>query len=1347
MSQAIRKLKDGDKVSQQQSEKVFKDGNRNISFNLIQKNANQNVQAYLDSKGWGKRKKQAFMDAYSDMISSIDNGSISGRDSSRRYIDSSGRIKNSEGRGFDAYGEAAHFLDTIVDVMPDYEQETPKKEKYNSNGLFDFFKKKTFGGNEIDPIIWQERDQKDETTGKRAVTNRANYFADIIRDYSNSLENSDYDYEGSVYADKSDLLNRLKVAEDNLRNGEFNNDDFSSLTTLGISGEDARNLFSEDSWKEKETPSESEQYLIDAERKKKQEELDRRAEIIRKDEELKEQLRNEYLVPAQNFQRRELQLPSVNYDPIKWGQLLEGAGKEGRNTFYQQLQDMITNNNPFDNQKLNVYNSVLKSNVPYLPHLSNTLYSLRDKVGVDAGNGYYYLPYTINKSNGTVMLYNPSTGTIAQEVIYKVPSLWNKIQNDRRSEYATDLFSFGEGGIIKFQNGGYYSTQNLDFVMDDYKRHKAEQAKKQEAELKETANKKGRTVEQEKAGQKVVDEWSGVEWTRVGSAAADVASIVASFVPGYGTATSAALGVGSTLANLGADIADDSVSAEQAAWNAVQGLGMDVVGLIPGFGAAGKSSKIAKNLIKLTPKLLTLWGARQAYAPAIDALKKLTNDEKLTVDDWKALSAGLSTVAGLSRMGIAAMKAQAYKNAAKTGDKTIKVKSGEMKRITPQQLEELQKKENLTEANKYLKGIKGFENDELEYSFNRGKNPLKAQFYHTPKTGEHYDFNFSRTTKKGDKPFGSSIDERIYRGAVNSEFGGFSIPGIKIPNWMKPSNPYKINKGDKKTSLDEEQINITGFLNSPRYFRLKNKGFTDKELMKRGIYKEGGQIIKAQKGVRNVVGNKDLNWGNNIYGSQGFWKTLDRINKDNLSSYNDMQNTYSTLGFTNVMPGDNLSFNQNVSDYQKLFQQNTDINNLTMSDLVNRGLIKGRGNSSDKGVEWTPDGLAGTQTWLRHLGTKDIDTNQLQEINNKLKSRGIEAFINEDSGMVNFRGLPQEQPTVKPKVKSSPTSTTPSRTSGIQSGSSLNQLEALGYKLPDFISAGRLAGNIQNNNRVTEETLKGLNPLLLDTYELYKPVTGDLATKNAYYNKAAQIESLVSKPRTSDASLQLAGELEGTAKGNELRLQGDLADNEMVRKTSEQNWQANADNIARRTEVSNRNRAAMLGIDKAKHDIEAARKSANWVSLENFLKEREYKQLNKTEQEKNFGLQLAQDNLYRKYFNNPRYTQLYKKATADDATQEQIDEFQSYSDLLSQKYKQDLNREYARIYGFRFGNNYSPIYSAKNGGSIPVAKIRAKTESAKLFQENIKDAVKSHLHMIDNLSSVTKELIIKSMTV
>lgn len=1345
MSQAIRKLEKGNKVEQQQEEKLFKDGNRNISLNLIQKNANQNVQNYIDSKGWSKRKKQAFMDAYSDMMTSIDNGNIQSRDLGRKYIDSSGRIKNQEGKGFDAYGEAAHFLDTIVDVMPDYEGSTTKKDKYDQSGLMTYFKNKTFGGNDPDLIAWQDRDMIDNNTGKRGITNRANYFADVIKDYSQSISDKDYDFEGSAYSDKNDLLNRLKVAEDSLRNGDFNNDDFNALTALGIDGDTARMLFSEDSYKSKENPSESEQYLMDAEQKRKQEELDKKVEILKQDEKLREQLTQEYITPAQGFTRRELSLPRVNYDPINWGKLLEEAGPEGQSKFYQELENYLVNSNPFDNQNLNVYNSVLKSNVPYLPHIANTLYTLKDKVGKDAGNGYYYLPYTINKNNGTVLLYNPDTNQLVQEAIYKVPNLWNEIQNSRRAEYTGSTFNFGEGGIIKFQNGGYYSTQNLDFVMDDYRRYKAEQNDKKESEVKESAKKNNRTVEQEKAGQQKVDEWSGVEWSRLGAAAADAASIVAAFVPGYGTAASAGLGLGSTITNLGADIADDSVSAGEAAWNAISGLGMDVVGLIPGFGAAGKSSKIAKNLIKLTPKILTLWGTSQAFAPAVEALKKLTSDEKLTVDDWKALSSGLAAIAGLSRMGAAAMKTQAYKNAAKTGDKTIKVKSGEMKKISQKQLDELKGKETLEEANKYLKGIKGFENDELEYSFNRGKNPLKAQFYNTPKTGDYYNFNFSRTTKNGEKPFGSNIDERIYKGAVNSEIG-FSIPGIKFPNWMKFSNPYNINKA--KPATPESPKEIKGLLNTPRYHRLKGKGFTDEQLRNKGIYKEGGQIIKAQKGIRNVVGNKDLTWGSNIYGSTGFWNTLNRINKDNIGTYNDMQNTYSTLGFTDTMPGDNLSFNQNVADYQKIFQQNTDINNLTISDLVTKGLIKGRGNSSDKGVEWTPDGLAGTQTWLRHLGTKNIDPKYLQEMNNNLKTRGVEAFINPDTGMVNFRALVEKSIGDTQKTSTQSTSgNTPSGIEGSQSVSPSKWVETFEEQIPNFIGVGRLAGNIWNNNRVTKEALAGLKPLRLDTYNLYRATVGDLPTKTAFYNKASQLENLAFRPRTSDASLQLAGELEAVNRGNELRTQGDLADAQRIRESGEQSYLTESDNIARRTDVMNRNRASDIGIDKAKHDMIAAKKSANWVSMENFLKDLEYRSLNKQDQQRQFGMWLAQNNLYNKYFNNPRYLTLRDQAMKEGATQEQLNNFQTYSEQVGRQYQDELNREYAKVYGLKYRNRYSPVYSRRNGGSIPVARIKARTESAKLFQENIQNTVKNHLKMIDNLSSVTKELIIKSMTI
>ena len=54
------------------------------------------------------------------------------------------------------------------------------------------------------------------------------------------------------------------------------------------------------------------------------------------------------------------------------------------------------------------------------------------------------------------------------------------------------------------------------------------------------------------------------------------------------------------------------------------------------------------------------------------------------------------------------------------------------------------------------------------------------------------------------------------------------------------------------------------------------------------------------------------------------------------------------------------------------------------------------------------------------------------------------------------------------------------------------------------------------------------------------------------------------KPRTSDASLQLAGELAANSQANQMRAEGALADNDMIRRTGEAAWQNNAEAVARR---------------------------------------------------------------------------------------------------------------------------------------------------------------------------------------
>jgi hypothetical protein len=90
--------------------------------------------------------------------------------------------------------------------------------------------------------------------------------------------------------------------------------------------------------------------------------------------------------------------------------------------------------------------------------------------------------------------------------------------------------------------------------------------------------------------------FSTIDKVRLGTAAADAISAAAAFIPGYGTVASGVLGIGSTLTNIVADIADESMSGWDVAGNALYGLGMDVVGLIPGMGATGKAAKIVRVL-------------------------------------------------------------------------------------------------------------------------------------------------------------------------------------------------------------------------------------------------------------------------------------------------------------------------------------------------------------------------------------------------------------------------------------------------------------------------------------------------------------------------------------------------------------------------------------------------------------------------------------------------------------------------------------------------------------------------------------------------------------------------------
>ena len=165
---------------------------------------------------------------------------------------------------------------------------------------------------------------------------------------------------------------------------------------------------------------------------------------------------------------------------------------------------------------------------------------------------------------------------------------------------------------------------------------------------------------------------------------------------------------------------------------------------------------------------------------------------------------------------------------------------------------------------------------------------------------------------------------------------------------------------------------------------------------KKGIKKSIG---KYDTGTKNVRSADDLSWTRDIMPTDWYRSTLSMITPENIQDYNNLQNTYATLGFTNTKPGNIITPNEAVGKYQGAFDNLTDLN-AAIGDLYRNNRLTAVGSTGDSPETWR-DGLPGTATWLRHLG-RNVTPEQLSQIQSSLHPY-IEAFINPENGMVNFR--------------------------------------------------------------------------------------------------------------------------------------------------------------------------------------------------------------------------------------------------------------------------------------------------------------------------------------------------------
>lgn len=289
---------------------------------------------------------------------------------------------------------------------------------------------------------------------------------------------------------------------------------------------------------------------------------------------------------------------------------------------------------------------------------------------------------------------------------------------------------------------------------------RAEKQQRIDQKVEET----GKTREQVEAAERrsMEEGFSTIDKVRLGTAAADAISAAAAFIPGYGTVASGVLGIGSTLTNIGADIVDESMSGWDVAGNALYGLGMDVVGLIPGMGATGKAAKIVrvlKPVSKLAMRTLQAYG----MVHSADAFNKLmSNPSDMSADDWRNLVTGLQAISGEARYKggkRAVSRATTQRDVA-----DVKTSTGRMATISKEDLDKLRETKGLKAQNKLFSELTGGQKLQREFKgreFN-WKQPWKSRL--------HSDNpEFSTRTESTFLPEDTSWDARLFRGMQKKE--------------------------------------------------------------------------------------------------------------------------------------------------------------------------------------------------------------------------------------------------------------------------------------------------------------------------------------------------------------------------------------------------------------------------------------------------------------------------------------------------------------------------------------------------------------------------------------------------
>lgn len=775
--------------------------------------------------------------------------------------------------------------------------------------------------------------------------------------------------------------------------------------------------------------------------------------------------------------------------------------------------------------------------------------------------------------------------------------------------------------------------------------------------------------------------FTSTDIARITSAGLDVASAISAYVPVYGTAISAGTGLASSFTSFGADWADKSVSAGDMWKNLGANVAMDVVGLIPGFGTAGKAGKITKTLVKYVPRIITALSAANALSPESRASwAKLTSNESLTVRDWQNIAAGCSALAGISRGAVGHFNARTMAKGTKTKNFNITASDGKQYEVTAEQLETLKKQKSLEDVNKEFKKI--HPNAELNSFFRNGKwQQLRHLHFNNPQVKSVYDF--SRLNNQG-----TFSNSNIWKVARENNLRGISLDVknpykntlLKQPTSSKPSKKkYEV---PRMASKSKQQVTNSPLNNSPErynYVRRSVQSNTGDEVKtwrdiftKNHFYfKEGGSIQKLANG-NSINGNP---WYSGLSTKGDFDVNKYKYNYNTNQLYaGDMSNgptdfyvsNQSGQGVGRYAPTKN-TFGQSVMDIE-----NQDYYQRFGEDLLNEdGTFTPMGEKWAKAVDaqlpsdstatfydntgklrtqWTVknnDSLNRPAETYNNLAdyVKRVRNDQiLGARHNVFLNTGNRYFYKDKDGIqhwVDPEDIKNYQVSEKPVTsgwnddktvywndyeltgansKINPADKKLQQTNNFSVKDLLNKLDVTDkWGIPRAMYADI------TNRKVTDMLKK--QPLLLDPQEDHRYIQSDLDAEMNGQQAAAQLNRLSSQPMTSDGSLQTAAQLDAVAKGNEAITQGRQQSNQRLRDMAEKAWEQEVVNHTNRHNTAMQNRESIHNTANENKALEAAYLNQKFTVWDALAQEKEFKAKSDYEQMRARADQFAQGDI------------------------------------------------------------------------------------------------------------------------